>query len=346
MLDPQEMPDRLSAFIARRLPGHHEITVDGYEAVAGGFSRLTARFRATIDGNERWLIARGDPPPERATAHTDRNQEWNVLSWLAEETGIPIPAPRFFDGDGSELGTKTIVMDLVDGDPLIRRAAAAGETDFAVLADSMADLAATIHAADTTTLTALERPKDWESYIDRSIAQWREIESGHCEADPFIRYLAVWLDENRPPPAPLRLVHGDFQSTNFIVGTDGGLVALDWELTHIGDPREDLGWCKWNEVIQPPGLMARDEEAFCRRYAERSGLGSDVVNPSTVGYFSVLSAVGACQQAYPAVAACAGGSNTSLITAYVLGYLVTFHEQFLKVTGEIDAARKILEEVR
>src|SRR5262249_56244913 len=46
------------------------------------------------------------------------------------------------------------------------------------------------------------------------------------------------------PPAPPRpeLVHGDFRNGNLVVGPDGVRAVLDWELAHLGDPVEDLGW--------------------------------------------------------------------------------------------------------
>ena len=37
-------------------------------------------------------------------------------------------------------------------------------------------------------------------------------------------------------------MHGDFRNGNFIVGPDGIRAVLDWELAHLGDPVEDLGW--------------------------------------------------------------------------------------------------------
>jgi aminoglycoside phosphotransferase (APT) family kinase protein len=37
-------------------------------------------------------------------------------------------------------------------------------------------------------------------------------------------------------------VHGDFRNGNFIVGPGGIRAVLDWELAHLGDPVEDLGW--------------------------------------------------------------------------------------------------------
>jgi aminoglycoside phosphotransferase (APT) family kinase protein len=38
------------------------------------------------------------------------------------------------------------------------------------------------------------------------------------------------------------VVHGDFRVGNLIVGPEGLRAVLDWELAHVGDPGEDLGW--------------------------------------------------------------------------------------------------------
>jgi hypothetical protein len=38
------------------------------------------------------------------------------------------------------------------------------------------------------------------------------------------------------------VVHGDFRNGNLIVGAEGIRAVLDWELAHLGDPLEDLGW--------------------------------------------------------------------------------------------------------
>ena len=51
-----------------------------------------------------------------------------------------------------------------------------------------------------------------------------------------------WLHERRPKHARRTLVHGDFRTGNFIVGTEGMRAVLDWEIAHAGDPMEDLGY--------------------------------------------------------------------------------------------------------
>ena len=47
---------------------------------------------------------------------------------------------------------------------------------------------------------------------------------------------------NRPPRSAEGVVHGDFRNGNLIIGPDGVRAVLDWELAHLGDPMEDLGW--------------------------------------------------------------------------------------------------------
>ncbi len=37
-------------------------------------------------------------------------------------------------------------------------------------------------------------------------------------------------------------MHGDFRLGNLLIGPDGLRAVLDWELVHLGDPVEDLGW--------------------------------------------------------------------------------------------------------
>ena len=38
------------------------------------------------------------------------------------------------------------------------------------------------------------------------------------------------------------MVHGDYRIGNFLVADAKITAILDWELVHLGDPLEDLGW--------------------------------------------------------------------------------------------------------
>ena len=72
------------------------------------------------------------------------------------------------------------------------------------------------------------------------------------------------LAASQPPPREPVLLHGDFRLGNLIVGPEGLRAVLDWELTHVGNPAEDLGWLcvkAWRFGAAPPvaGLGSREE---------------------------------------------------------------------------------------
>jgi aminoglycoside phosphotransferase (APT) family kinase protein len=83
-----------------------------------------------------------------------------------------------------------------------------------------------------------------------------------------------WLRDNRPAAREPAVVHGDFRNGNLIVGPDGIRAVLDWELAHIGDPLEDLGWLcarawRWGQRPVVGGMGSRAE--LLTAYAEAGG---------------------------------------------------------------------------
>jgi len=62
------------------------------------------------------------------------------------------------------------------------------------------------------------------------------------ESRPAFEFALRWLGAHRPPVGPVSVVHGDFRLGNLIVDQGGLRAVLDWELAHLGDPLEDLGW--------------------------------------------------------------------------------------------------------
>lgn len=338
--EPVHTPMALEAFLQKRTESAVSVVASSCTPLTGGYSRVMTRFEASIDGQPHHLVARGDPPPDRMYIDTDRAIEHEVLEALQSKAPGISPRVWGFDADGSELGTKTIVMDLVgEGASFlthIREDAGGPQSQHL---DAYCDLASRLHAVPVDALPArLPQPVDWDTYIDSLIADWREVEAEHNESDPFFRYLATWLDTHRPPPAPLTLVHGELQPSNIVVEKDGHLVAVDWELAHVGDPREDFGWCKFVGSVQPPDLLGLDDAGFCESYCERTGLGPDVVNPLTIGYFSIMSSIRMFRSVLQAQRALVDGINLSLRPAYTTLALITAHEQWYQATKGIEAA--------
>jgi aminoglycoside phosphotransferase (APT) family kinase protein len=63
---------------------------------------------------------------------------------------------------------------------------------------------------------------------------------------PELEFALVVLRDSAPEPDRTVLVHADFKPGNILLEGDHVSALLDWELAHLGDPLEDLGW-----VTQP-----------------------------------------------------------------------------------------------
>src|SRR5436305_4178252 len=108
MDDLQVMPGRLEAFLAEAEPNATDIAVSGYEPIAGGYSRMMARFEVKWqrDGASEVhdFVLRGDPPADRESFHTNRRDEWELLAQLTSAGAVAVPTARYFC-DGAHLGT-------------------------------------------------------------------------------------------------------------------------------------------------------------------------------------------------------------------------------------------------
>jgi len=105
---------------------------------------------------------------------------------------------------------------------------------------------------------------------------------------PSFEFALHWLRAHRPPRGRTTVVHGDFRNGNLIVGPDGVRAVLDWELAHLGDPREDLGWlCArvWRfgapAAVGGMGTVADLLDAYAHHGGER-------VDPAELFWWQVL----------------------------------------------------------
>lgn len=338
MHDVGAMPARLAAYLSGCDDGR-TATVVAYEPIVGGYSRLMASAVVEwSDGTSESVVLRGDPPPGKSMMETDRDVEWAVLTAL--DGKVRMPSARHYDATGEHLGTKCIVLDHVGATSLqaVLAAIAAsgpndgddGAVDYGPHTGDLVDTIAAVHTTDPTLVSGvLDQPSDWSTYIGGLIDRFRQAEVGHVEAVPFLRYVAAWLDAHRPPPLPLRLVHSDFQPSNIVVGADGEHHLVDWELAHIGDPREDLGYYNVYSAALGPNLFAADPEGFLARYRERTGFGEDAVNMESMGYFSSLAAITVYSQVLAGASAMATGANAGLMTTYTINALTVGHNNFM-----------------
>jgi aminoglycoside phosphotransferase (APT) family kinase protein len=78
---------------------------------------------------------------------------------------------------------------------------------------------------------------------DAVLRQYEQIYRSSGAQRPVLELAFQHLRSLAPPLPRALLLHGDFRNGNLIVNSTIGIAAvLDWELSHLGDPAEDLGW--------------------------------------------------------------------------------------------------------
>jgi aminoglycoside phosphotransferase (APT) family kinase protein len=195
---------------------------------------------------ETWAFELGDAPlilrRRNSAVGTHPGQkpplalEAEVIA-ACDARGVPVPGVVHVCTDADGLG-EGYVMQRVAGETLGKRIATdpAFGPARAMLARQCGVALAGIHA--TPPLSALARVD-----VRDTLANYQEAWRAAGPIRPTIEAAFRWLESRIPDETALALVHGDFRNGNIMVAPDTGLVAvLDWELAHVGDPAEDMGW--------------------------------------------------------------------------------------------------------
>ncbi|MCZ7525113.1 MAG: phosphotransferase family protein [Acidimicrobiia bacterium] len=225
----------MAAVLARHLG--RPVTVRALRRLSGGASRESWSLDAEVEGGETLgLVLRRDPGGH--SGHSSRDVEYRLLE-ATRLAGVPVPGVRVLLEPGDGLGDG-FVMDRVEGETIPRRIlrddAYAGARR--AMARQCGEIAALVHAVDPATLPDLPVLGAVEQ-----VEQYRDLLDALGEPHPAFELGLRWLEERVPPgPEAPTLVHGDFRNGNLVVGPEGVRAVLDWELAHLGDPVEDLGW--------------------------------------------------------------------------------------------------------
>jgi aminoglycoside phosphotransferase (APT) family kinase protein len=277
-------------------------------------------YTVTVEhqGVESKYVYRSDPDPIDIHFPTSRSDEWEVLTALDGLDTVSIPEPLWFDSDGSDFGRPAIVMAHVECESLLSIARRSEQHAFPSMASRVAELLGSLHRVRPEQLPSrLGRHRDWDTYIGSRIELWLEAERQALAPDPFLRLVASWLEANRPGPVPLGLVHGDFHPANVIVTSDDEYMAVDWELAHVGDPREDLGWMALAAVAQPPDLVGSDADSFYANYCKVAELPVEAIDEKALMYFLVLGSTDCYLGSLARLARLSTGQSRTVGSAYM-----------------------------
>ncbi len=253
-------------------------TIEGLTRLSGGASQETGSFDAVApDGTRTGLVLRRETPGRpREPGALDREA---AAVTRAYQAGLPVPELLLI-ADAPGVGPAGMVMRRVEGETIARRILRDEQYAAArpLLVGQLGRFAARLHGLDAPGLPQQPDP----------LAQLREqLDSFGRPAEVF--ELAMdWLGAHPPPERDPVLVHGDFRLGNLIVGPDGLRAVLDWELTHLGNPAEDLGWLcvkAWRFGAAPPaaGLGSREELLAAYRAA-----GGAEISPAELRWWELL----------------------------------------------------------
>jgi aminoglycoside phosphotransferase (APT) family kinase protein len=230
--------------------------------LTGGASRET--WRCDVDGVPH-VVQR-----QRAGATHDMAVEAAILRAAAAE-GVPVPPLVAHVVD--DAGVSSLVTRFVAGETIARKILR--DERFAVTRERLAaDLGralARVHRIDPGSVPGLTFVDPLDTYRERL----DELGQPH----PAFELAFRWLDAHRPTAArePV-VVHGDYRLGNVIVDEEGLAAVIDWELAHLGDPIEDLGWLcvpAWRFGSSLPVAGVADRGALLRAYSEESGVEVD-----------------------------------------------------------------------
>jgi aminoglycoside phosphotransferase (APT) family kinase protein len=268
-------PANLADFLAENFGGRRALHLD---KISGGQSNPTY---FVTHGTERMVLRKKPAGVILPGAHAIE-REFRVLNALSR-TEVPVPRPIMIHEDSDLLGTPFYLMERVEGRVFSDCALPSlPAEERRGIYFAMADALAKLHAQrpDEIGLGDFGKPGN---YFDRQIArwgrQWRESPSQRIEA---LDRLADWLPAHLPDDDhAVSIAHGDFRLGNLLFHPTAPRVVaiLDWELSTLGHPLADVGFCvmPWHTAPEEyGGILGLDqtslripaESEFIARYYE------------------------------------------------------------------------------
>lgn len=195
--------------------------------LSGGASRETWRFNADDSDYVLQRVRNGTP--------NGLGAEPAVLK-AAFAAGVPVPELVVDGSQMSQLERPFMIVRAVGGETIARKILRDQEFTHAraSLVSQLGRAAAQLHRIEPTQVPGL--------VVEDQIHRYRTALDTVGEPHPVFEVAFRWLERNMPVSTGTSVVHGDYRLGNVMVDQKGLSAILDWELSHLGDPMEDLGW--------------------------------------------------------------------------------------------------------
>lgn len=227
------------AKLAERLGGKGAGVLEA-QRLSGGASMETWAFAIDGEGGrEELILRRRSVPFDPETARSISLATEAALIRATGANGARVPEVRHVCDEADGLG-EAYVMVRAHGETLGRKITSDRRFDGVrpKLAWQCGEALAGIHKTAPPPGLGL-KTIDGRGELDR----YEEVYRATGAERPILELAFQYLRRHVPQPVEPVLLHGDFRNGNIMFGPDAGVVAvLDWELAHIGDPAEDMGW--------------------------------------------------------------------------------------------------------
>lgn len=285
MSEQETLAAGLARLAERLQPGAAGIA--GLKRLSGGASQETWSFDVAGEG---FILRRAPGGVEnRESAQAIGLATEAAVIEAARAAGAPAPRVAHVCAPEDGLGT-AYIMERLAGETIARKIQrdepfAPARARFA--RDCGAALAK-IHACTLPASIALPVSQA-QTQLDRYEEIYRSFETPR----PMFDLAFAELRRMAPPAGKPVLVHGDFRLGNLMIAPDGFVAALDWELAHLGDPAEDMGWVctpswRFGGVDSPVGGIGVVEDLLAG-YREAGG---DLnVRVETVRFWTIFGAL-------------------------------------------------------
>lgn len=260
-------------------------SVKDLQTLTGGAASATWRFDLATGTTITPCILRLQSGPGVESLALDKTTEARVQT-AAAAAGLPVAKVLFVLQAEDKLGSG-YVMERLPGASIPQKILA--DDSFApgrrLMTSQCGAILAGIHAINTADLGSLP--------ILSALPLLNQYEQSYRSMGqdlPAFELAFHWLKANAPTDQSATLVHGDFRHGNFLVDADQGITTvLDWELAHLGDPMEDLGWLCVNSwrfgksELAVGGFGSREE-----LFSAYENAGGAKVDPVRVRFWELL----------------------------------------------------------
>ena len=206
------------------------------EPLTGGASKEIWKFEVNANGkSDRYILRRGSGVEGPLAIKTSDEAK---IQKTVRKLGAQVPEIIAVSSLDEELGD-AYIMKFVDGESIARKILRDEEykNTLPKLAFECGQSIAKIHQADINEFPFLPSKTVFEQINDLY-----QTYVSFNQPSPVFEYTHLWLKKQNFGEINDALVHGDFRLGNIIVDKDGLKSVIDWELAHIGNPLQDLGW--------------------------------------------------------------------------------------------------------